>query len=91
MARRNVPTGHGYDLGAWFRCDAGGDASRCDTGTPDTTFGTGCVASSMMGMARVQLQTFCATTTETGQLLIRIQSTTWTTVCMTYELVLEVT
>jgi hypothetical protein len=86
----NVPTGHAYDLTAWFRCDAGGDASRCDSGTMDTELGVGCAASSMDAMARVQLQTFCDTTSESGELTIRVRSTAWTNACVAYEILLEV-
>jgi len=86
-----VPTVDDWEVAMWFTCDTGGDASLCNSGTDDATFGVGCAdTTGTTGMARVQLQTFCATTDEDGDLLIRIMSSTWTNACMPYHLTVEV-
>jgi hypothetical protein len=89
----NIPAGSDFQLGAWFRCDAGGDATRCDAGTDDTSFGPrGCISEATGTMPeRVQLQTFCDTTSETGHVIIRVQAAAWMNACMPYELLVSVT
>ncbi|MBW2463642.1 MAG: hypothetical protein JRH11_18470 [Deltaproteobacteria bacterium] len=92
---RNIPAGSNFELGAWYRCDAGGDATRCDAGTnaTDLTLGpAGCLSEETGIMPeRVQLQSFCDTDDDSGNVIIQVRSTTWMNACMPYELFVSVT
>ena len=44
MLRRR-PSARDFDLGVWYVCDGGGDASTCTTGTQDNMIGRGCTSS----------------------------------------------
>lgn len=91
----NIAPGSNFELGAWYRCDSGGDTTRCDAGTPatDTTLGpVGCLSEEAdTTPERVQLQTFCDGDDESGNLIIEVRSTTWLNACMPYELLVSVT
>ena len=85
----NVPAGSDFELGVWFTCDNSPNTSRCDQGTPDTSFGdVGCIGQMSMtgGLDRAQITGFCNGEEKSGDLIIRVRATTWMNACMPYTL-----
>lgn len=83
-----IPSGSDYDLGVWYTCNNGRDASRCSVGTQDNTFGHGCT-SSHPGIAEenVDLPTDCGTLANAdGIVFIRVTALTFGGSCTPYKL-----
>lgn len=88
---RNIPPASNFELGAFFRCDSSPNTTRCDGSLlgmeMDGPLGRGCVSENPnQDPERVQLQTFCGSSDESGNLFIEVRSTTWMNACMPYEL-----
>lgn len=84
----NIPTGSDFDLGVWYVCDGGGDASACSVGTQNNMIGRGCI-SSHTGIAEenVDLPTDCGFLANAdGLMFIRVSAPTFGASCMPYAL-----
>jgi hypothetical protein len=73
-------TGNDYELHAYFMCDSGGDASDCTRADPCSG------AASGTSPERIELDTECSGTDETGMLYIEIVSNSWGGSCEPYDL-----
>jgi hypothetical protein len=85
-----IPAGSDYDLGAWYVCGIGSDATTCSTGTMDSTLGEGCI-SELGGLLpeTVVLETDCSSITSTddsGHLFVRVRATEWSGSCEPYRI-----
>lgn len=84
----NIPSGSDFDLGVWYVCDGGGDASACVTGTQNNMIGRGCL-SSHPGIAEenVDLPTDCGfLANANGIMFIRVTAPTFGGSCAPYAL-----
>jgi hypothetical protein len=82
----NIPSGTDLDLGVWYVCAGGGDASACSVGTQNNMIGRGCI-SSHTGIAEenVDLPTDCGFLANAdGTLFVRVTAPTFGNSCMPY-------
>lgn len=89
----SIPSGTDYELGAYYVCASGTDASTCGAGAPDNMIGRGCSAtSSGSPMIHLVINTECEhlSTDDSGTLYVRVSSRRWTGVCAPYELSIAV-
>ncbi|MDQ3031148.1 MAG: hypothetical protein M3Y87_01930, partial [Myxococcota bacterium] len=78
-----APAGADYAIAAYYACTSTPDASTCTRGTVDNRVGRGCTSAGT-ATDTVELDTECATTTDSGTLYVRVSATTWTGSCAAY-------
>ncbi|HEY8077846.1 MAG TPA: hypothetical protein VIF62_27155 [Labilithrix sp.] len=84
--RIEATVGADYEIGVFYVCDAGGDASYCPDGaTQDDTIGMGC-----RGTRDVALKTSCSGIDESGKTWIRVRKTASDGMCSGYTLTIVV-
>ena len=76
----NVPVGADYDLAAFYDCDSGGENGSCNSGTPDSFVGRGCVNNTVgAGISSVEIASDCTGLgiDDDGTLYIRVTARTF--------------
>jgi hypothetical protein len=83
-----------YELVVWFACDAGGDESECGgygDDYPDTTHGLACRdTGSYEQPPWVQMVSYCDTTTDSGNVVIKVSKPERYGRCDSYQLEITV-
>jgi hypothetical protein len=83
-----IPSGSDYDLEIFYLCS--GNASVCTAGTPVTLM-DGCASRSRgSGDETAGLSAECSGIDDSGLLLVRVVSTTWSGSCEPYDLLVDV-
>ena len=89
-----VPIGHSYELDTYYSCSNLNDQTTCTQGVSDNTIGHGCIGNasgpSLGQMTGINVDCGTGINNGDGTLLIRVHPVTWTPVCVTYNLEVDV-